>query len=407
MLIPIALVIATGLFGYTAINQRPAAAASCDKNNDIVYCGYTSPTDLANKVAASNELKTIYEHDFAPGYSMGDLSNWKAKAQKATVYKDGRVVLADGTVVATGANSLGREKFNDGRKAISIGGHTYYYGTTQNNFAADSIPAYVLLGDDHSLKFAALTECGNPVWGNSPAYKCDMLNQKKISDTEYEYTANVTSKNATLTKLVYDFGDGKTQTVTSNFGQALKHTYAPGKYTAKVTAYFTVNGKEQSDTRAECTKPVEVPQPPKSNIQCVSLTATLIEGNKYNFTITGEADNATLQSGSIDFGDQQTASELKPASATTVVTPHEYAKAGTYKASAKLVYDKGTTTEACVAEVAIAQPPVTPPTTPQVLPETGPIEIIGSVLGLGSAAGATAYYRSSRRNLIAEMLKKR
>jgi hypothetical protein len=71
-----------------------------------------------------------------------------------------------------------------------------------------------------------------------------------------------------------------------------------------------------------------------------------------------------------------------------------------------LVYDQGTTTEACQAQVDIAQPP-TPPSTPPALPSTGPVEIIGSAVGLGTAVGATAYYGNSRRNLIAQMLKKR
>jgi hypothetical protein len=414
MLIPAALVIATGLFAFVVVNQRPALAASCDKENDIVYCGYTNPTDLATKTQGNAELTAIYNHAFTQGYSIGDLNNWKANAKKATVYKDGRVVLdEDGTLLGTEANSLGREKFNAGRQPITIGGKTYYYGTTQNNFAANSLPAYVLINpDDHSLKFAALTDCGNPVWAKTSSYKCTMLNQKKINDTTYEYTTTVNQTNATLTKLVYDFGDGKTETVTSNFDKAVPHTYAPGKYTAKVTAYFTVNGKEKSDTRAECTKPVDVPQPPQAVFVCESLTATVVSGSttRFTFTIKGKSQNATLQSGSIDFGDQQSASDLKPADANTVTTPHDYAKAGNYKATAKLVYDKGTTTEACMAEVNIPQPPTTPPTppsTPQVLPETGPVEVIASALGISTAAGATVYYRNTRRNLIAEMLKKR
>jgi hypothetical protein len=408
MLVPAIALIATAIIGYAIVNQTPVSAASCDKENDIVYCGYASPTDLAGKVQGNAELTTIYNHAFSAGYGIGDLNTWKANAKKATVYKDGRVVLDDGTVVATGAHSLGRDDFNAGRQAISIGGRTYYHGTTQNNFAANSIPAYVLLNDDHSLKFAALTECGNPVWGSSSAYKCDMLNQKKISDTTYEYTTTVTKTNATLTKLVYQFSDGKTETVTSNFEQAVTHTYTPGKHTAKVTAYFSVNGKEKSDTRAECTKEIEVPQPPKAVFMCEGLTATPVTGSstRFTFTIKGKSENATLQSGSVDFGDQQSASDLKPADANTVTTPHEYATPGTYSATAKLVYDKGTTTEECKAQVTVAQPPTTP-TPPQVLPETGPVEIIASALGLSSAAGATVYYRNTRRNLIAEMLKKR
>jgi uncharacterized protein (UPF0333 family) len=407
MLLPAIAVVAAGLLSYATIVQNPARAATCDPANDIINCGYTTPTDLANKVQASGELQTIYNHAFTSGWGLGDLNAFKTNAKHATVFKDGRVVLDDGTVIGTAANSLGRQKFNDQRQPITIGGTTYYFSPTTASFASGSLGAYVLVNDDHSLKFAALTACGNPVWANSPGYKCDMLNQTKVSDSTYEFTTNITNPSA-LTQLVYDFGDGKTQTVTSDFTQKVTHTYAPGHYTAKVTAFFNINGQEKSDTRAECTKPVDVPQPPKPIFVCDSLTAAPVAGSttKFTFTITGHSDNATLKSGSIDFGDQQSASDLQPATPTTVIAPHEYAKAGHYVANAHLVYDQGTTTEACQAQVDIAQPP-TPPSTPPALPSTGPVEIIGSAVGLGTAVGATAYYGNSRRNLIAQMLKKR
>jgi hypothetical protein len=413
MLLPAIAVVAVGLLSYATVVQSPARAATCDPANDIINCGYTTPADLATKVQASSELQAIYNHAFTSGWSLGDLATFTANAKHATVYKDGRVVLDDGTVIGTGANSLGRQKFNDQRLPITIGNTTYYYSATSAAFGpnTNSLPAYVLVNDDHSLKFAALTACGNPVWATSPGYKCDMLNQTKVSDSTYEYTTNVTNPGA-LTKLVYDFGDGKTQTVTSDFTQKVSHTYAPGQYTAKVTAYFSINGQEKSDTRAECSKPVSVPQPPKPIFVCDSLSATLVAGSttKYTFTITGHSDSATLQSGDIDFGDQQSATGLQPATPTTVVAPHEYAKAGHYVATAHLTYDQGTTTETCQAQVDIAQPPtppVTPPSTPEALPSTGPVEIVSSALGLGTAVGATAYYGNSRRNLIAQMLKKR
>ena len=435
VLAPILGVFMIGLISYAALGQGPVSAATCDKNNDIVYCGYTSPADLASKVQASGELQTLYNHAFTTGYGIGDVNNWKANAKHATVYKDGRIVLDDGTVIATGANSIGRQKFNDQRLPIKISNTTYYYSSTGAAFGPNtsSLPAYVLVNDDHSLKFAALTACGNAVWGNSAAYKCNMLNQEKVNDTTYNFSTTVTKNNATLTKLVYDFGDGKSQTVTSNFDQKVTHTYAPGKYTAKVTAYFSVNGQEKSDTRVECTKPVDVPQPPKVTFACDNLTPFQISRTKYRFTVKGVSQNANFVSAKFDFGDSQTAADLKGQN-ETVTTEHDYAKEGTYTVKAYLTYKEGTTTEVpkCVAKVTVNEqtcadkpnaPECQPPKeeckpgipkgdnrcqeTPPIIPETGPTEIIGGALGLSGIAGAGAYYHTTRRNWINQIFKKR
>lgn len=439
MLVPAIAVAITGALGFAVATQQPARAAS---SNDVVRGGYSTPTDLANKVANSNELKTLYNHDFIANYGIGDLNNFKANAKKATVYKDGRIVLDDGTVVATDAKSLGREKFNGQRQPIKIGNTTYYYSSTKDSFNPNSLSGYVLINpDDHSMQFAALNECANPVWGKTSAYKCNELQKTKVNDTTYKFKTTTYQNNASLTKLVYDFGDGKTQTVTSNFAQEVTHTYAPGKFTAKVTAYFSVNGKEKSDTRAKCSTPVEVPQPPKSVFVCDSLTKIQNSRNKYTFTVKGKSTNATFVSAKFDFGDGQSAADLKGSNQTVNAT-HEYAKDGEYTVKAYLTYKEGTTKEtaACVVKVTInketcadkpnapeCQPPKeckpgvpegdkaceenceTNPSkagceVPQVLPSTGPVEIIGSALGIGSIAGAGMYYRSSRRNLIDQIL---
>lgn len=430
MLVPAIAVALTGVIGFAVATQSPARAAS---SNDVIRGGYTTPTDLVNKIGNNNELKTLYNHDFTANYGIGDLNNWKAKAQRATVYKDGRVVLSDGTVIATNANSLGREKFNNQRTPIKIGNTTYYYSSTKYSFGdnTNSIPAYVLVNpDDHSLQFAALTECANPIWGKTSGYKCTELQKTKVSDTTYKFKTTTYQNNANLTKLVYDFGDGKTHTVTSNFGQEVTHTYGPGKYTAKVTAYFNVNGKEKSDTRAKCTTPVEIPQPPKPVFVCDTLTKIQNSRTKYTFTVKGKSENATFVSGKIEFGDGESVSDLK-GSNETVTAPHEYAKEGTYTVKAFLTYKEGTTeeTEECTTTVTVNEqtcadkpnaPECQPPKeeckpgvpvgdkacedVPQVLPSTGPAEIIGGALGIGSIAGATMYYRASRRNLVDQIL---
>lgn len=441
MIVPAIGLVVASIIGFNVLSQHAANAAGCD--NDIVCGGYSNPTDLANKVAASPELQAIYNNQFTDGYHIGDLNYFKANAKHATAYKDGRIVLDDGTVIATNGASIGRQTNNGNDHTISIGDKTYYWGYNNTAFAHDSLSAYVLINpDDHSLQFAALTVCGNAEWGTSPGYKCQMLNQTKVNDTTYSYVATPYVKNgATVTKIVYDFGDGSNQTVTSNFGQNVTHTYAPGNYTAKATVYFSSNGKEVSDTRAECTKPVSVPQPPKPVFVCDSLTANQISRTKYNFTVKGSSKDATFISAGFDFGDGQTASSLKATSGETVTTSHDYAKDGTYTVTAALTYKEGVTqaTNKCKVSVTInqqtcadkpnapecqppktcantptlpeCQPPKTCDNTPsmagcQTLPSTGPTEVIGSALGISSIAGAGMYYRSSRRNLLDLFLKR-
>lgn len=445
MLVPAIAVAITGVLGFAVANQSAAHAypQDCD-NNAIIKCGYPDPSTLATKVAGSSELQAIYNHQFTAGWSMGNVNNWKANAKHVTVYKDGRAVLDDGTVIATGVNSLGRTTLGSSqRQAVKIGNTTYYYSSTQVSFAANSISGYALINpDDHSLQFGALTSCGNPFWGNTPGYKCQMLNQKKVNDTTYQYSVTPYTKGgATVSKVVIDFGDGKSQTLTSNFTQTVSHTYAPGKFTARATVYFKANGQDKSDTRAECTKPVDVPQPPKPVFVCDSLVKIQNSRTKYSFTVKGKSDRATFISAKFDFGDGQTAADLK-GNNETVTTSHEYAKDGDYTVKAYLTYKEGTTAEtaACVVKVTVnkqtcadkpnapecqppkqtcadtpnapeCQPPKTCENTPgmagcQALPSTGPVEIVGSALGLGSIAGAGMYYRNTRRSLIDTILKR-
>lgn len=433
--------------GYGMLTQKPAEAAQDCDNNAVIKCGFS---DLNNFLAkyqanATGDLPAIYSH-----FGMGSASDFAKNAKHVTTYKDGRVVLDNGTVIATNAASLGRQTGNGNNYSISIGGKTYYWGYNGTAYGASSIPGYALINpDDHSMVMAVLTSCGNPEWGTSPGYKCQMLNQTKVNDTTYKYVATPYAKNATIEKIVYDFGDGSSQTVTSNFGQTVQHTYKPGDYTAKATVYFTANGQHYSDTRAECTKPVHVPAP-KPTFTCTELVAKQVNGSrtKFTFTATGAGTNgAVLQSGNFIFDDGSQSGDVK-ASGNTVTVTHEYAKEGDHTTKADLTFNDGkdinnpkcvttttTTPETCKdtpnkpectpcqynSTVTSNSPACKPPeqncttnpemsqcqSTPSSLPSTGPEQIVGTMLGLGSVTGAGVYYRSSRRNLIDLILRRR
>jgi len=453
----VALTLATG---YAFLTQKPAAAAvDCD-TNAVIKCGYTDLANFKAKFAQNTygDLQKIYGHWGVDG------NTFAAQAKHVTVYKSGEVKTDDGTVVATNANSLGREKIGNNRKTVNIAGKDYYYSQPKDSFNPDSLDGYALFNaDDHSMMLTILKACGNPVWGTSPGYKCDMLKSTKINDTNYEFVATPYVKNgATVSKIVYDFGDGQTKTVTSNFGQEVTHTYAAGKkFTARATVFFNVNGKEKNDTRQECTKVIETPQPPKPVHVCTGLIAKQVAGSrtKFTFTATAQVKDSTLKSATFKFDDGKTATVN--ATGTTATTTYEYAKAGNHATTVDLTFTNGTdngnknckvvtTTvpETCkdtpnkpecqTCETTPTKPgcqtcqntPSLPECQPKTcadtpdkpeckpaedcttkpdmdackeIPSTGPAEVIGSVLGLSTVTGAGVYYRASRRNLLEKL----
>lgn len=433
------LVLASVL-GYGIVTATAAHAQlpqDCD-NNSIIYCGFQDKNGFQTAYNQNKygDLHVLYA-DSRFGFKPSDMSRFMSSAVLATAYKDGRIVLDDGRVVATNAWSLGRKAFDGQRESITIGNTTYYWSHTQYSFLSNSIRAYVLMDNDNKyMQFAVLTSCGNPITGTKPTFQCDMLQKQKNSDTSYEFWTTATANNgASVQKVHYDFGDG-TSADNNSAAAHVAHTYSkPGDYHVTVTVTYNVNGHTQTESvQAKCQTVVSVPQPPKPVFTCDNLSAVAIQGtaNQYTFTATGSGTNATLVSGKFDFGDNQNASGIKTQDGKTVITPHQYANAGTYTIKAYLTFDAGTTTETakCTATVTInqtcantpnapeCQPKTcqnaptlpgcqpTPPPTPTQLPSTGPAEIVGSALGLGSIAGAGMYYRGSRKNLIDLILKR-
>jgi len=418
-----------------ASNNQSVEAAGC-KDNNIVHCGVTSVSDFVKqyKTNTKGDLDNIYNYY---GLAPSEIDRFARTAKLGYVEKSGNIVL-DGKVVATGAESLGRESKSYSKKLV-INGVTYHASKSQDVFLDQRIPALIMMNGDQ-FEFAALTECGNPIKGhpkgNAPKYSCDMLSAKLINRTTYSYTTDVTAlSGAKVSKLVYDFGDGKTQTVT-NASQAVSHTYAKeGTYTTKVTVYVTVNGETKEVTGAKCAKPVEVkPEEQKPAYACDALTATTInkEKREYRFTAkTTQSGGATLKDASFNFGDGQSITGVKPSDASTVASSHTYAKAGTYTIITTVNFSvasgvksvtcqtKITPTETPAAECKPGIPvgdtrckeeckPGVPvgdkACAPAELPNTSVTNVLGGTIGLGSVLTAGGYFFRSRRNLLDSLL---
>lgn|GEM_PF-1370846 len=372
------LVIACAAILGVMPGAKSAYASACpgkdDDNNAVIRCGFNTPSELASKISASGELQTLYNHAFTDNYGIGNLDNFKKNAKHATIFRNGNVVLDDGTIIGTNASTLGRQSWGKaGRHPISIGGHNYFWSAPQVSFSAgtDSLPVFVLINpDDHSLKFAAMPACGNPTWANSPAYKCEMLTKTQPNsndDTTYDFVAKPFVKNgASVAKIVYDFGDGSSKTISSNFGQTVRHTYASGDFTARATVFFTANGQQKSDTRVECTKPVHVKKKLPPVFVCKNLSFVTIskEDRTYKFNVVSDQSGGPkLASADFDFGDGQKSAGVASSDGQTATITHTYAKTltGDITIAASVRSDTGITdagNSRCVTKINLETQPV-------------------------------------------------
>jgi len=399
-------------------------------------CGFSSISDFVNsyKANAPGDYKAIYA---AFGLDPSQIDRLAMTAKMGVAYRDGTVKV-DGKVVATNGISLGREK-KSYSQTVNIGGKTYYQDRDQDAFLSD-IPALVMMNGDQ-FEFAALTACGNPVKGTPtglpPQYSCDMLHPKQINRTTFSYTTDATALHgAAVSKFVYDFGDGTTQTTTSG-SQVVTHEYAKeGTFTTKVTVYVSVNGETQAVTAAECAKPVEVkPVPQTPAYACSALSPATInqQSRQYRFTVkTTQSGGATLKDVSFDFGDSQSVTGVKPSDDNTASSEHTYAQAGSYTIVATVNFNIAGDVKSATCQASIS-PEQTPPQeckpgvpvgsaqcteckpgvqngspecSPEQLPNTSGVSVLGGTVGGGSILTAGGYFVRSRRNLLSSFIRR-
>jgi len=140
-------------------------------------------------------------------------------------------------------------------------------------------------------------------------------------------------------------------------------------------------------------------------IRCEVLNASII--NKATRTIevaadVEKSDDITVTGYEFNWGDGKTDTS------SSNVARHSYAKDGKYTVVATINYEGGETTSVtCQTTIdfvkGVVTPP-TPPTQPKALPVTGPGEIVASLFGTGTLAGATHMWVNSRRALKAKLL---
>lgn len=441
--------------GFSTLAQPNSAVAADFSANAIMKGGTQGNAGYfvsQLKKNAPGDYNVIYPKW---GLDTSEYDRFAQTAVKGVAHKDGRITVGNQTI-ATEAYSLGRQAINGNKYPVTYSnGKTYHWGYSKDVFGSSSLPVLVMFNDNGEMDSAVIDDCGNPITGKkvTHSYSCKALNMNKDASKKntYTFTTNaVTSSNVSVAKVVYDFGDGTTETKTK-VSDVATHTYSkPGNYTAKVSVHINLpGGKTKVVTPAgDCIKKITIQEEPKPIFACEALTPRLVKGNnEYTFTAKAStANGATLTSADFNFGDGTTANGVKPTATNTVAVPHTFAKAGNYTVTASLTFNVGkdASNPKCKTTVKITektckdtptapecQPPKTcadtpnapecqPPKTtcadtptapecvtpPKELPKTGPVEFIGSAIGLSSVAGAGYYYLGSRRNLVSTILKR-
>lgn len=325
----------TGIFASN--NQNPCTA------DQIIRCGVTSEKDLLNKYDRNvQNVQQVFKHY---GITRADLAGQNGVTiERATVYRDGRVVVK-GKTVATGAHSVSRIAYSSidtGKRPtpVNIGGTTYYQGPDLGTFkkGINSHTAYVYMKNGQYHK-AVLDDCANPIIATpvpQPVYSCDDLTVKRIERNKFEFTSAATVKNgARIINYNYDFGDGNKL---NGAGKTVTHTYntdVAKSYTVKMTVNVSVDGKTITVPGANCNVTVAVTAKPKpATYQCESFTAKKINRTTYEFTVKASASNARIISYNYDFGNG------KKATTTKTTVSHNYGNnPGSYTATVTVNVD--------------------------------------------------------------------
>lgn len=404
LLLAASTIVSLGFGGATA-----AALRYCD-DNSIIRCGALTASELQQKYNANeDDVKAIFSHY---GISSSMVAN-ASTAKVGTVTKTGDVIV-DGKVVATSAQTVGRQNVS-GSTAVTINGKTYYQRTPADVFIVDSQDAFVFLDSNGKFVAAILQPCGNPIVATAKetvkqtaTYTCTGLTVTPVSRTKYEFKATRTVQNAeyiNTTFVVRDSANKELLRMSNTEGVLTYDQATAGTYSVEAIIKAKVGGVEKtSPATAACKKTFTVAAAPA--YECSGIQVVEKSRNTFNFTVTTKAEGgATLKQISIDFGDGETAvaQNGQPVS-------HTYAQADTYDVIATPTFtvdgaDKTAPNEACETQVTVDEEPeevlgeTTPPPTeePEELPSTGPIAVIGSIAAPGALGLGIASYLRSRR----------
>jgi fimbrial isopeptide formation D2 family protein/uncharacterized repeat protein (TIGR01451 family) len=291
------LVVAVAAIGASLFAATPQIDAAGCPTNDIMPCGAWTPSQFVSKLKANNpsDMDNIYAN-WRYKLPTSQYDRFAAKAKPAKINPDNGNITVNGITVGLDAQSIGRNPKSVSRP-ISIDGKTYYESPIRllTKYYND---AMVLFDEKGNVQTVVMNLCGNPMTVNpkNPSYNCDALNVNQVDRDTYSFNTSVSLANgASVSKVVYDFGDGTTSTQTSP-ATTVTHDYREGSFTAKVTVYIKTTFSESEfpiTVTANCQKPITVAPAPAPKVDIVKTVdgverkeVALNTEFKYNLKVT-------------------------------------------------------------------------------------------------------------------------
>lgn len=410
----------TGAIVLGRATQQTSYAADCT-NNAVLKCGFGNSNEFIDRVER-NDQNTQGIYDLS-GLQPNEYARFRTEAKHGIAYKDGTIKV-DGVTVATNAWSIGRDK-----KTHSWNWNGFWADSAQNVFTRNEIPVLVLFNDKGEMDFVVMYDCGNSGGGNVVRnnFECKSLTKSPVKNEKDTYMFTVDaphSGNVSIAKVVYNYGDGTTET--KNDLTPAKHKFAkPGNYTVTVSVTFNLpGGKTKTVEGIKCKTLVTVLAP---FYECIKLTPAALNDKRtqFRFTVkTNQGNGATLKD--VDFtldGNNTTTGVTTKDAQGNIYKEYTFAEDGkSHKILAKVNFNiaDGVQSKTCEANVTSTKTPMCdkpgkemfPPDAPEcqdeckpdipkgdarcgeVLPAELPKTGMGSLLGLfagTSAAGAVAH----------------
>lgn len=356
----------TALVTVITLSVQPATAVSgardCDNGvNSIIDCGALTVSELRQDFATNNagkqpDVQTVFAHY---GITLDDIDGKTSTVKMGRITKTGDVYVGS-ELVATGARSVGRAAL-EGSAPVTISGKTYYFERTSGSaFQTDEIPAFVFFRDNQFYR-AVITSCANPATATpvppkkTPVATCKAITANKISRTEFSFDGSATvADGATIKSYVFTVKNSagsivSTKTVATTDLSANSGTFNLTKADT-YTISLTVNTSLGARTDTNCVTTIEVKPEPVTPVVSVDKQVCDVTTN------------------------------------TVITIKESEATSPNYKP----VGD-----EACQPK-AVA---------PVIVAKTGPEQVVGGMIGLGSLTAAGYYFQASRRRVIASLIK--
>lgn len=205
-----------------------AASRDCDANA-VIYCGTLTKTELRTKLTngtvkayqSASELQKLFK------YYGFDLSHIDSLSEGA-VTKDGKVVVGTRTV-ATNVLSMGRS-YMPGSTKVSAFSYPLYLRPPSVSFVSSSIPAFVRMNPNGTMRYAIIKSCGNIVPGVEYIEPTYTITINKFEDLNRDGVKN--SNEPGLSGWIFDInGNGQSHTLTTaSDGSAQKSGLKAGTY---------------------------------------------------------------------------------------------------------------------------------------------------------------------------------